>query len=149
MLQVESAKNKGDFSMGKLFELQTTKRVFDMASANELLPLVFRITESASASVQDMVNMIDRVKDVDSLMVKDLEVKINDAVTRWQSKLEKLGVEPKGMWVADFDTGDGYFCWKYPEIEIRFWHGYKDGFSGRVPIQKRLVEETKNSISPN
>ena len=41
----------------------------------------------------------------------------------------------KGMWLADFDAGNGYYCWKFPENEIRFWHGYKDGFSGRVEIQ--------------
>jgi hypothetical protein len=36
---------------------------------------------------------------------------------------------------VDFDNGVGYYCWCYPEPGITHYHGYSDGFAGRVTIQ--------------
>jgi hypothetical protein len=35
---------------------------------------------------------------------------------------------------VDFDNGDGYYCWCYPEHSITHYHGYSDGFAGRMKI---------------
>ena len=40
----------------------------------------------------------------------------------------------KGLWLVDWDCGDGYYCWRYPEASIAHFHGYDDGFNGRMPI---------------
>ena len=37
--------------------------------------------------------------------------------------------------VVDFDNGEGYYCWRYPEETIGHYHGYDDGFAGRMKIQ--------------
>ena len=52
----------------------------------------------------------------------------------WAEKIMQLGAEPKGLWLVDFDSGSGYYCWRYPEADVGFFHGYDDGYSGRVPI---------------
>ena len=44
-----------------------------------------------------------------------------------------MGLEIKGLWLVDFDSGAGYYCWKYPESSLGHFHGYDEGFSGRVP----------------
>jgi hypothetical protein len=41
------------------------------------------------------------------------------------------------LWIEDFDAGDGYFCWKFPERQIEFWHHYNDGFSKRIRVEER------------
>ena len=43
---------------------------------------------------------------------------------------------PDGRYVTavDWDSGDGYYCWRYPEASLSFYHSYEDGFKGRVPI---------------
>ena len=46
-----------------------------------------------------------------------------------------LGLEVKGLWLVDFDSGAGYYCWKYPESSLEYFHGYDEGFSGRLPLQ--------------
>ena len=41
----------------------------------------------------------------------------------------------KGLWLVDFDNGNGYYCWRWPEPELAYFHGYDEGFDGRVRIQ--------------
>ena len=55
-------------------------------------------------------------------------------VARWAEELGSLGLEVKGAWLVDWDSGDGYFCWRYPEPALAHFHGYEDGFAGRVPV---------------
>ena len=43
-----------------------------------------------------------------------------------------LGADVKGLWLVDFDTGAGYYCWKWPEEELAYFHGYEEGFAGRA-----------------
>jgi len=114
---------------------ESTKRVFTLKEANQLLPLVFHITEDSQKLVRRLINSLQAVRGQNLLMASQLEDQINVEMTKWESKMRRLGGLPKGMWLIDFDAGNGYFCWKFPENEIRFWHGYKDGFSGRTEIQ--------------
>jgi len=60
---------------------------------------------------------------------------VEAAVSRWAREMEALGLEVKGPWLVDFDTGAGYYCWKWPEAELAHFHGYDEGFEGRVRIQ--------------
>jgi hypothetical protein len=53
---------------------------------------------------------------------------------RWRNEMEALGAEVKGLWLIDFDSGAGYYCWQWPERDFSF-HGYEEGFAGRIPIQ--------------
>lgn len=113
----------------------TEQRTFSLHQANEILPLVFHITESSHKLVKQLANRLQAVRDRNSLLVIEIEEAISQEVTKWENKLRRLGIKPKGTWLADFDSGTGYYCWKFPENEIRFWHGYKDGFTGRIEVQ--------------
>ena len=53
----------------------------------------------------------------------------------WARELTALGLEIKGLWLVDFDSGAGYYCWKYPEPALDHFHGYDEGFTGRVPLE--------------
>lgn len=122
------------------------RRVFSLAEAEELLPLVKRITHDARRELQEMK------KNLDALVVRGLnragrremqtlEKQSAALVQNWTSKMERLGLAVKGLWVVDFDTGDGFLCWKYPELRIAYYHGYTAGFAGRRPLRE-VVEET-------
>jgi hypothetical protein len=67
-------------------------------------------------------------------LVARLEREVSSLILEWQSKIRRLGAEPQGLWIADFDSGTGYFCWKFPERTISHWHGYQDGFIRRQSI---------------
>lgn len=55
-------------------------------------------------------------------------------VGRWAESVLSLGIDVKGIWLVDFDNGSGYYCWQYPEESLQYFHGYEDGFRGRLRI---------------
>jgi hypothetical protein len=64
-----------------------------------------------------------------------VEQELARAVGGWVRAMEALGVEVKGPWLVDFDNGRGYYCWRWPEEQLEYFHGYDEGFAGRVRIQ--------------
>ena len=121
-----------------IVEINSRKKVFTLDEARKILPLVHRITREARQKVQACIQTLNGLPDKNCDKGRKLEAEINEAVGHWQAKLEKLGVEPKGLWVADFNSGSGYFCWRFPEEAIEFWHNYSDGFSKRTLIAQTI-----------
>lgn len=127
--------------LSKVIEIgRQAKRVFSLVEANELLPLIYHLTEESYSEAKVILNQIKAFQQYQPKRAAELEVTMQQIVEKWQSKVERLGVQAQGLWIADFDNGEGYFCWKYPETKVCFHHGYKDGFSGRVPIDEELVD---------
>lgn len=118
------------------------RRMFTLVEAQELLPLVFRVTEDVSKEVRRLSHCLDTLPDRKGDRATSLEAQIDGLVDRWQKKIERLGGRPKGLWLADFDNGDGFWCWKFPETAICHHHGYQDGFSGRRTIGETSGEGT-------
>ena len=96
------------------------KRIFTYEEALALLPEVQRITTEAALRVEEMDS--DDPADYQRL------------VTEWAEAIMALDVEVKGLWLVDFDSGAGYYCWKYPEPALEHFHGYEEGFGGRVKL---------------
>jgi hypothetical protein len=111
-----------------------TKRKFSQAEAQDLLPLVYKLTEKAHSEVKRMMGQIDAMKNVPQIRIKSMEEDVQKAIEAWQAKIQMLGGTPKGYWLVDFDNGSGYFCWKFPEKNIQYTHGYQEGFTGRKEI---------------
>ena len=113
--------------------------VFTIDEARELLPVIFRITKASAVKVDEMIVRLDGLNGTigNDQLIAQLEEQVNILIQEWQTKIQKLGVMPKGLWIADFDSGDGYYCWKYPERSIDFWHRYDDGFSKRISVAER------------
>lgn len=126
--------------MGTVFELNR-RGIYSVESAREILPLVYKITSEIDEEMQTLKGQISAAQQLEDLQKsQQLEESAQALLERWESKVLKLGLAPKGMWLVDFDMGRGYFCWKYPELDIKFWHGYNDGFSGRRPIEDNAEE---------
>ncbi len=60
--------------------------------------------------------------------------RLEQEVRAWAERLTELGLQIKGLWLVDFDNGAGYYCWRWPEADLEFFHSYEEGFGGRVRI---------------
>jgi len=114
-------------------------RVFTLTEAEELFPLVWKITEEAYRELEPVRRVLDSMVPSNP-QIRKVEKEYETIVRRWMGKMERLGLVVKGLWLADFDTGDGYLCWKFPELRIAHYHSYHEGFGGRRPLQD-IIEE--------
>lgn len=114
-------------------------RIFSLAEANDLFPLVRQITTDAHQELQPVKQALRNMLSTDPRIAK-IEKAYEEIVKRWVNKMERLGLVVKGLWLVDFDTGDGYLCWKYPELRINHYHEYTAGFTGRRDLDE-VIEE--------
>ena len=91
-----------------------------------------RVNELDPRSEEDMARLEDlHVSDPEHSRLSE---SVSRAVTAWAEAVQDLGAEAKGLWLVDFDAGSGYYCWKYPETTVSHYHGYDEGFAGRMKI---------------
>ena len=110
------------------------ERRWTLEAARALLPDVRRRTERARAEAEAIFEERERCAP-DSPDWRRANARSEAVIDRWRREMEALGLEVKGLWLVDFDSGAGFYCWRWPEPELAFFHGYDDGFAGRVPIQ--------------
>jgi regulator of sirC expression with transglutaminase-like and TPR domain len=99
---------------------EKARRVFSLDEARALLPRVKDLTSEAVLRYGQLAS--------------ELEQERESVVRDWMREVRSLGLEIKGLWLVDFDSGAGYYCWKYPEPALNHFHGYEEGFSGRLPL---------------
>ncbi|MDO8494509.1 MAG: DUF2203 family protein [Deltaproteobacteria bacterium] len=118
--------------MAEIIELNRKKR-FTLQEAQVLLPIVKKITQAAAEEVERLKRKAEG-EETESELQSLVEEKIERITAGWAQKIIKLGCEPKGLWLVDFDNGGGYYCWHFPEDNVAFYHTYNDGFQKRTPI---------------
>lgn len=99
--------------------------MFSFEEASALLPAVRAETELAWRAVEGLAASAE----------PEARVKADEIVQRWARAMLSRGLEVKGLWLVDFDNGSGYYCWRYPEDGLQYFHSYDEGFSGRMRIQ--------------
>jgi len=107
---------------------------WSLETAQEILPDVRARTEKAVQAVAELVAEGDRHPE-GSPEREQAERAVREVLSRWARAMEALGLEVKGPWLVDFDNGSGYYCWRWPEERLEWFHGYEEGFGGRTRIQ--------------
>jgi hypothetical protein len=97
------------------------RKIFTLDQARALLP---RVRDLTSEAVSRYAQLAQNSEDERESVVRE-----------WMRELHSLGLEIKGLWLVDFDSGAGYYCWKYPEPALDHFHGYEEGFAGRLSLQ--------------
>ena len=108
-------------------------RIFTYEEALATFPRVRELTEQAVQQIEAMVNRLQSSQELEDRKA-ELDEAASEIAQAWAGEITALGCEIKGMWLVDWDSGDGYYCWKYPEETLAHYHSYEDGFAGRVPI---------------
>lgn len=109
------------------------KRVFTYCEALATFPRVRALTEAAIREAESLFSRVHSQREVE-WRKEELETAYQEIVDRWAAAVTTLGCEVKGLWLVDWDSGAGYFCWKYPEESLSHFHDYESGFSGRLPL---------------
>jgi hypothetical protein len=115
--------------------MSSTAKVFSLAEANELVPLV-------AGATADVVRRLDSIRqryktesqeDVPAWVLQEVESALNE----WSAKIAELGAVPKGYFTVDFQSVDPelLYCWSYGEERIGHTHKVWENFSHRKPIE--------------
>lgn len=108
--------------------------IFSLQQACALLPEVKHVTADAVRQTESLASQLNGLAE-DDPDYGPLSAALKEVVNAWAEQVHSLGLEAKGLWLVDFDNGNGYYCWCYPEPTISHYHGYADGFAGRMTIQ--------------
>jgi len=109
-----------------------SEREWTLEGARAVLPDVRSRTERAARRTEALV--LER-EGATPDRCAEIDARIQSVVERWAKEMEALGAEAKGVWLVDFDNGSGYYCWRWPEDELAWFHPYEAGFAGRTRIQ--------------
>ncbi|MGH9458543.1 MAG: DUF2203 family protein [Thermoanaerobaculia bacterium] len=109
------------------------KRTFTYEQALALLPEVQRITAGAVEKLEEILSRDEAAGD-EIEVPQELVPEYQKIVSSWADAVLALGVEVKGLWLVDFDSGAGYYCWRHPEASLEYFHGYEEGYEGRVKL---------------
>jgi hypothetical protein len=134
---------------------QKAKKYFTVAEANATLPLVRAIVKDITELAQDLRERQTRLKRLQP-QKKDLVPEAHreelqqalaeferdqERLNEYDKELRKLGVELKDYFagLVDFpgwmENREVYFCWRFGEAEVAFWHELHAGFTGRQRIR--------------
>jgi hypothetical protein len=116
---------------------------FSLDEARSLLPVVRRVTQRARGNYDLLGKRLEGGPQSPEQCSK-IESELNRTVVEWSEVIKRLGCEVRGLWIVDFDCGDGYFCWKCPEEELLYFRGYNTGFSTRVLIESISSHRVQN-----
>ena len=115
-----------------------SKRIFTLREAQELLPRVRALTAEAHARAAAIERAAAELPASHQRI--ELEAQFAALARGWAELVLDLGCEVKGLWLVDFDSGDGlYYCWQHPEEQLEFFHDYDSGFAGRKPLGPLMV----------
>lgn len=112
---------------------QPPPKVFTLDEALKAFPQVTALTDCAVGATAVVEAQLLALKGA-SPRRAELEAEYTEIVRYWARDVVALGCAVKGLWLVDFDNGEGYYCWKYPEDQLEYFHDYTSGFSGRTKI---------------
>lgn len=120
-------------------QIGETGKLFDLAEAKQLLPLIRSITQSHKEEMQPIQDRLNVMLSNDPRRAA-IEREFEDTVSRWKTKIEQLGACVYGLWVVEFDVGEGFLSWRFPEERLNFFRPRNAGFSDRLRLSLYIQE---------
>jgi len=113
--------------------METGERIFTYEEALDTFAEVRDLTARAIHQIRALYNSIQSREEMERRH-NELEAATSQVIEAWTEEVTAMGCLVKGLWLVDWDCGDGFYCWRYPEASIAHFHDYDDGFTGRIPI---------------
>ncbi len=114
-------------------------RIFSLSEACEALPVVKKLTATSARELEPYQVRIRCLLDCDPRL-EPLQREFEQVVRKWVDRVQRLGVRVCGLWQVGFDTGEGYLCWRHPELRLAYFRGYGTDFGSRQPLSDFIEE---------
>ncbi|GHA07211.1 hypothetical protein GCM10008090_16260 [Arenicella chitinivorans] len=121
-------------------EIGQRDKLFNLVEAQALLPLVQVITERHRTELMPVKQKLEKMLANDPRRAP-FEREFEQIVTRWRGKIELLGATVPGLWVVEFNVGEGWLSWRYPELSLSSFRVAGATLSERQNLA-RYIEET-------
>ena len=121
-------------------EIGETEKLFNLREAKQLLPLVRSVTLDYRERLEPVQNRLNKMLSNDPRR-RVVEKEFEQIVSRWKEKIEQLGPTVYGLWVVEFDVGEGWLSWRYPEVGLNFFRARQQTFANRTRLS-RYIEDT-------
>lgn len=114
-------------------------RFFSLVEAESLLPVVQKLTRRAVIELEPIQLSYRKHLDCDPRK-SQLALDYERVVRSWIRHMERLGLVVRSLWKVDFDTGDGYLSWRYPELRLGFFVDLHDPDAVRQSLPETLAK---------
>ncbi|MFB3057688.1 MAG: DUF2203 domain-containing protein [Ignavibacteriaceae bacterium] len=126
--------------------MTTDTKYFTPIEARRTLPLVKKIVRDILDTSKEMQLIAEEIGI--NAEGDDRIKKLASDVDEFMTELEEIGCYFKDwnfrIGLVDFpgliDGREVFFCWKSDEEDIEFYHELEEGFTGRKPIPRELIE---------
>ena len=115
-------------------EIGKVPKLFNLSEAKEHLPLVASITENHQNELAPIQARLNRMLSNDPRRAP-IERAYENVVDKWRAKIEHLGASVHGLWVVEFDVGEGVLSWRYPELSINYIRLHEQSFASRTKLK--------------
>ena len=109
-------------------------KLFDLEEARQLLPLIKTITRKHQDELAPIQLRLNKMLSNDPRR-STIEAEYEVVVRTWRAKIEKLGATVFGLWVVEFDVGEGALCWRHPELTLNYFRPRQSDFAGRIRLK--------------
>jgi len=126
--------------------MTTDTKYFTPIEARRTLPLVKKIVRDILDTSKEMQLIAEEIGI--NAEGDDRIKKLASDVDEFMTELEEIGCYFKDwnfrIGLVDFpgliDGREVFFCWKSDEEDIEYYHELEEGFTGRKPIPRELIE---------
>ncbi|RBP52665.1 DUF2203 family protein [Arenicella xantha] len=114
-------------------------KLFNLVEARELLPLVQVITNKHHEELSPIRLRLEKMLSNDPRRAS-VEQQYEQVVSRWRDKIELLGARVSGLWVVEFNVGEGCLSWRYPELYLGSFRTHDKALSDRQNLTDYIEE---------
>ena len=120
-------------------EIGESLKVFHLEEAGDLLPLVKKVTAISYQQLGPVQDRLNRMLANDPRRAQH-EQAYQLIVSNWKKTIERLGVTTTGLWMVDFDLGNGCLAWRYPELSLAYFREHGKSFEERIKLADYIEE---------
>jgi len=120
-------------------EIGARNKLFSLAEARSLFVLIQTVTEKQCKALMPIQVRLNKMLSNDPRR-SALEAEYEAVVSQWRTKIELLGAKVSGLWIVEFDVGEGHIAWRYPELSLNYFRNTGSAFAERVKLADYIDE---------